>query len=56
MKVILHKKYNEHVPCSYAYKVVCIDDRFSEPIVVYTGANAAYEFVKALLEERRYCK
>ena len=23
------KKYHEHVPCSFAYKVVCIDDRFS---------------------------
>ena len=21
------KKYHEHVPCSYAYKVVCIDDK-----------------------------
>ena len=28
------KKYHEHVPCSYAYKVVCIVDRFSKPIVV----------------------
>ena len=52
----LHKKYDEHVPCSYAYKVVCIDDRFSKPIVVYRGKNAAYEFTKAILEERKYCK
>ena len=22
-------KYHEHVSCSYAYKVVCIDDRFT---------------------------
>ena len=22
------KKYHDHVPCSYAFKVVCIDDRF----------------------------
>ena len=50
------KKYHEHVPCSYAYKVVCIDDRFSKPIVVYRGENAAYEFIKAVLEERKYCK
>ena len=35
------KKYHEHVPCSYAYKVVCIDDRFSKPIAVYRGVNAA---------------
>ena len=45
------KKYHEHVPCSYAYKVVCIDDRFSKPIVVFRGENAAYEFIKAILKE-----
>ena len=45
------KKYHDHVPCSYAFKVVCIDNRFSKPIVVYRGKNAAYEFIKAILEE-----
>ena len=30
----LTKKYQDHVPCSFAYKVVCIDDRLTEPIVV----------------------
>ena len=50
------KKYHEHVPCSYAYKVVCIDDKFSKPIVVYRGEDAAYKFIKAILEERKYCK
>ena len=52
----LHKKYHEHVPCSYAYKVVCIDGRFSKPIIVYRGVNAAYEFIKSILKERKYCK
>ena len=50
------KKYHDHVPCSYAYKIVCIDDKFSKPIVVYGGENAAYEFIKAILEEHKYCK
>ena len=50
------KKYHEHVPCSYAYKVVSIDDRFSKSIVVFKGKNAAYEFIKAILEEHKYCK
>ena len=27
-------KYQDHVPCSFAYKVVSIDDRFTKPIVV----------------------
>ena len=39
------KKYHDHVPCSYDFKVVCIDNRFSKPIVVYRGKNAAYEFI-----------
>ena len=56
MKVLTQKKYHEHVPCSYAYKVVCIDDRFSKPIVVYRGENAAYEFIKAILKEYKYCR
>ena len=50
------KKYHEHVPCSFAYKIVCIDDKFSKPIVVYRGENAAYEFIKAILGEYKYCK
>ena len=50
------KKYHEYVPCSYAYKVVFIDDRFSKPIVVYRGVNATYEFVKSILKEYKYCK
>ena len=50
------KKYHDHVPCSYAYKIVCIDDKFSKPIVVYRGENAAYEFTKAILKEYKYCK
>ena len=50
------KKYHDHIPCSYAYKIVCIDDRFSKSIVVYRGENAAYEFIKAILKEYKYCK
>ena len=43
------RKYYDHVPCTYAFKVVCIDNRFSKPIVVYRGKNAAYEFIKAII-------
>ena len=50
------KKYHEHVPCSYAYKVVCIDDKYSKSIVVYGSKNAAYEFIKGILKEHKYCK
>ena len=50
------QKYQNHFPCSFAYKVVWIDDRVTKPIVVYRGENAAYEFIKAILKEYKYCK
>ena len=50
------KQYQDYIPCSFAYKVVCIDDRFTKPIVVYRGENAAYEFIKAILKVYKYCK
>ena len=50
------KKYQDHVPCSFTYKVVCIDDRFSKLIVVFRGKNVAYEFIKAILEKYNCCK
>ena len=28
--------------------------KLSEPIVVYRGKNAAYEFIKAILKEYKY--
>ena len=44
------KKYNDHVPCSYTYKVVCIDDKFSKSIIVFRGKN------KSFFQEHKYCK
>ena len=50
------KKYQDHVPCSFTYKVVCVDDRVTKPMVVSRGENAAYEFIKAILKEYNYWK
>ena len=50
------KKYHDHLSSSYAFKFVCIDNRFSKPIVVYRGKTAVYEFIKATLKEYKYCK
>ena len=50
------KKYQDHIPCSFAYKLVCVDDKFTKPIVVFRGENAAYEFIEAILKEYEYCK
>ena len=41
MKGSTWKKYHNHISCSFAYKVVCIDDRFSKRIIVFRSENAA---------------
>ena len=50
------EKYQDHIPCSFAYKIVCIGDRFTKPTIIYRRENAAYEFIKAILEEYKYCR
>ena len=50
------KKYQYHIPCSFAHQVVCIDGRLTKPFVVYRSENAAYEFIKAIPKEYRYSK
>ena len=50
------EKYQSHIPCSFAYKVVCIDNKFSKPVVLYKRKNAVYKFIEAILIERSYSK
>ena len=56
MKVLTQKKYQYHVLCSFAYKAVCNNDTFIKQIVVYRGENATHGFIKAILNEYKYCK
>ena len=48
--------FRKHIPCSFAYKVVCIDDEFSKTVVLYRGKNTVNKFIKAILKEYEYCK
>ena len=49
------EKYQDHIPCSFAYKVVCVDNKFSKNVVLYRVKNALYRFIQAILEEYDYC-
>ena len=53
---VLTQKTQDHIPCSFAYKLGCVDDVFTKPIFVFRGGNAANEFMKAILQEYQYCK
>ena len=50
------EKYQTHIPCSFAYKTVCVDNKFSKDVVIYRGKDASYKFIKVVLEEYYYCK
>ena len=50
------KKYQDHVPCSFAYKVVCVDDKYSKDVVLYRGKNAVSKFIVPILREYDYCR
>ena len=44
------EKYQNHIPCSSSYKLVCVDNKFSKAIIVYRGENAAYKLLKQFLK------
>ena len=49
------EKYQNHISCSFVYKVICIDNEFSKDIVTYRGKDAIYKFIEKILEEYDYC-
>ena len=49
-------KYQDHIPCSFAYKLVCVDDKYSKDIVFYRGKNAVYKFIQSIFNEYSYCR
>ena len=56
LKGSTQKKNQDHVPCSFTFKLVCIDDGFTKQIIVFRGENAAFEFIEPILKEYEYCK
>ena len=44
-------KYQKHVTCSYGYKLVCFDDKFSKFLKLYLGQDAVYNISLVWLQE-----
>ena len=40
---------------NYGYKLVCVDDKCSEPFKSYLGEDAVYNFISSMTEESKYC-
>ena len=56
MKVLIEKRYQDHIPCNFDYKVICVDDRFTKPIVVIEVKmqlmNSLKQFLKSINIEK----
>ena len=50
------KKYQDHIPCGFGYKVVCVDDKFTKNVAVYRGKDCVNKFIKSILWEYDYCR
>ena len=50
------KKYQDHVPSSFAYKVVCVDNKYSKDVLLYRVKYSVFKFIKSVLKEYGYCK
>ena len=43
-------KYQKHIACSYGYKVICVDDKFSKPFKTYLSEDALENFINNMIE------
>ena len=51
-----HKKYHNQIVCSYSYKLMCVDGRYSKPCKSYFVQGAIDKFmINGLIREREYC-
>ena len=48
-------KYQKHIACSFGYKLVCVDDRFTKPFKTYLDKDAVYNFINNIIKESNYC-
>ena len=48
-------KHQKHVGCTYGYKLLCVDDKFSKPFKSYLGEDAVYNFINGMIEESKSC-
>ena len=49
-------KYQEHYPNSIGSKLVCIDDRFTLPSIIFKGKDCINKFITWVLDKQKWTK
>ena len=50
------EKYQAHIPCCFAYKFVCVDNKFSKSVLLYWGKNEVDKSIETMFKEYDYCR
>ena len=48
------RKYQDQVPCSFAYKVGLVNKKYGKKIILYRGRNTVNVFIKSILNKWNY--
>ena len=46
------KSLQKDVACSYEYKLVCVDDKFSKPFKSYLGQDVVFSFINSRITKK----
>ena len=49
------RKYQDHIVCSYGYKLIFVDEQDSQLYNTYYGEDAIRRFSNHVIKESRYC-
>ena len=49
-------KYQEHCPNFIGAKLVCIDDRFTWPSIIFKGKDCINKFITCILDKQKWAK
>ena len=53
-KEFYKNKHQKNIAFCYGHKLVCVDDKFSEPFKTYLDKDAVYNFINSMIEESKY--
>ena len=48
-------KYQDHIQCSFTYKLVCVNDKYTKDFILYRGKNVVFKFIQSSFKEYSYC-
>ena len=49
------EKCQDHIVCSFNFKVIHVDERYSKPYKTYFGEDAIENFLNEMVKEKEYC-